>query len=70
MNTIVSFGLLMATLLISFLVSWPDPPPGWTIGLALTVAIGVPVALIPFARLGWLAVDVAMRPPEPHELHS
>lgn len=60
MNTIVTFTLLFAVLLVGALSGMPIPVMA---GLAAAVAIGVPVLFLPFSKTLWFAVDVAMRPP-------
>lgn len=65
MNTIVTFTLLFAVLLVGALSGMPIPAMG---ALATTVAIGVPVLFLPFSKTLWFAVDVAMRPPTTAEV--
>lgn len=67
MNTIVSFGLLLATIAIGFTVTYPDPPVGVLLVLAVSVAALVPVVFFPISKSLWSAIDMAMRPPEPND---
>lgn len=67
MNTIVSFFLLLLTIAIGFTVTYPDPPVGVLLAIALTVAVGVPVLFFPISRSLWSAIDLAMRPPDPDD---
>jgi hypothetical protein len=48
-------------------VTWPNPP--WLgAGLfAALLACAIPVAFYPFARIVWLAFDLAIRPIQPEE---
>jgi len=62
-NTIVSFGSLLLVMLIIFLTTQPDVPAGLLLGMALVVAIVVPVAFFPLSKTLWLAIDLQMRPP-------
>lgn len=67
-NTIVSFGALLVTLLVGTFTTYPDVP-GWPLLLiALSVAAIVPFAFFPYSKTIWLALDLMMRPLEPREL--
>ena len=67
-NTIVSFGALLLTLLGGFLFTYPDVPAGPLLVAALAVAIIVPVLFFPFSKTLWLAIDLQFRPPAPGEV--
>jgi len=65
---LVALELLFAgVFLIVAWRTWPDPP--WDLLLWGSVATLVVGALVgyPFAKLGWLAFDLAFRPPAPDE---
>lgn len=68
LNTIVTFGILMVTLVFGLIVTFPDFPIASLIGLNVGVALVVPALFFPFSRTLWTAIDVAMRPLEPHEV--
>lgn len=68
MNTVVTFGLIILSLVGFLVATAPDPPTGWWIAL-IGVAFGiVPVVLYPQSKTLWTAVDVLMRPPGPDEV--
>lgn len=69
LNTIVSFGALLLTLLVGFLLTWPRVPGAALFVVAVAVAAGVPVAFYPWSKTIWLALDLMMRPLEPGEAH-
>ena len=70
----VFFGLLLGemifavSLLVVLLVMWPDVPWDMLTPVMTAGMIIVMVLMIPFSKLVWLAVDVAVRPVQPHEL--
>jgi len=66
-NTIVSFGALLLTLLVGFLVTWPEVPGPALFVVAVAVAALVPVVFYPWSKTIWLALDLMMRPLEPGE---
>lgn len=67
-NTIVSFGILLGSLVVSFVVTFPDfPVVPLMIGHALLATV-VPILFFPISRTLWTAIDIAMRPLEPHEV--
>ena len=67
LNTIITFGALLAVVLGSFLVSWPEAPPVGLVVAGVSVALVVPVAGFPWSRTLWLAFDLRIRPLEPTE---
>lgn len=67
-NTIVSFGILLGAMVVSFIVTFPDiPVVPLMVGLA-TIAVVVPVLFFPISRTLWTGIDIAMRPLEAHEV--
>jgi Na+/phosphate symporter len=68
-NTIVSFGILLVSLAVSFVVTVPDVPVVPLMIGHILLAIVVPVVFFPFSRTFWTAVDIAMRPLEAHEVN-
>lgn len=67
MNTIVSFGTLLAAIAVGFAVTYPDPPVATLLVVAVSVAVAVPVLFFPVSKSLWSAIDMAMRPPEPSD---
>ena len=70
MNTIVSFGVLLVVLVAGFLVTYPDFPVAPLTGVAVAVALVVPMAFFPWSRTLWTAVDLLMTPPQPGEVRE
>ncbi len=68
MNTVVTFGLLGAVLLVGSILSYPDIAVGPMLAASGVVAIVVPIVFYPFSYTIWSAVDLAMRPLEPAEV--
>jgi hypothetical protein len=61
------FSVWMAGFL---LVTWPDPPWG-VFQLTTIVLMGlVPFIFFPFSKTLFLAFDLLVRPPEPHEFDA
>ena len=67
-NTIVSFGALLVTLLGGFLLTYPDVPGLALLIAVLAVAVVVPVLFFPFSKTIWLAINLQFRPPGPGEV--
>ena len=67
MNTIVSFGALLVAVVVGFVATTPDPPVGVLIGIAVGVAVIMPVVFFPWSRTLWSAIDLLMRPLEPDD---
>lgn len=68
MNTIVTFGLLTASMVVGFVVTAPDIPVVPLMLSLFVVALVVPIAIYPFTYTLWLAFDLAVHPPDQAEL--
>lgn len=68
LNTIVSFGVLLVSLIVSMALTIPDIPVAPLMVGNMALAAAVPLLFYPASRTLWTAVDVAMRPLEPHEV--
>ena len=69
-NTVVSFGALLLTLLGGFFVSYPEVNGPALLVAAVLVAVVTPIAFWPFSKTVWLAIDLQFRPPEPGEVRE
>jgi uncharacterized protein (DUF983 family) len=67
MNTIVTFGALLITLVIGFVVTSPDIAVVPVLVAGLAVAGLLPLIFYPFSKTTWIAIDLAMTPLEPGE---
>jgi uncharacterized protein (DUF983 family) len=57
--TVILFGGLFVVLTVS---TWPDPPWGLIAGITIGVNLLFPVLFHPFARMLWVALDLAFHP--------
>ncbi len=69
-NTIVTFSLLWAVLLGGTLLTWDDPNLVLLGAMALAIVVLFPALFVPHAKTLWVAIDIIMRPVEPHELET
>jgi uncharacterized protein (DUF983 family) len=67
-NIVVTFGVLLVTLLAFSLVTWPTLPVGPAIATALAVVLVVPFVFYPWSRMLWLAFDLSVNPLREGEL--
>jgi uncharacterized protein (DUF983 family) len=66
-NTIVTFGALLVTLVVGLVVTSPDIAVVPVLVTSLAVAALLPVVFYPFSKTIWIAVDLTMAPLEPGE---
>ncbi len=66
-NTVLSFGVLLVTLIGGMILTFPEFPLATLIPINVAVAVIVPLILWPVSRTLWTAIDIAMRPLEPGE---
>jgi len=66
-NTILSFGVLLISLVTFIAVTYPDIPAGpWVFALLPVLAL-IPVFFYPTSKTLWTSIDLLMRPLEPGE---
>jgi len=70
LNTVVSFGATLGTVLGIFLFTYPNVPVATMAVATAVVAVVVPVAFLPFSKTIWLAIDLATSPLEPGEAQN
>ncbi len=63
-NTVISFGALLLTIVIGVVMTAPDIAVVPLTVAAVAVAVFTPLAMFPFSRTLWSAVDLMMRPLE------
>lgn len=61
-NTIVSFGALLITIVALLVATYPEMPAAPIMGASVAVAVIVPLFFYPFSRTIWLAIDLGMNP--------
>ncbi len=62
MNTIVSFGAVLVTLVLGFVLSGSDPEPIPILVPVLAVALIVPAVFFPMSKGIWGAIDLLAEP--------
>jgi uncharacterized protein (DUF983 family) len=68
LNTVVTFAVTFAVLLIGSIATKPDIP-FWPLLIATILSAGVlPVLFLPSAHTMWTAIDLAIRPLTPGEI--
>ncbi|MCB0975358.1 MAG: DUF983 domain-containing protein [Actinobacteria bacterium] len=67
-NTIMSFGVLLITIIVSVIATYPDLPVGRLVAICLVVAICMPVFYYPLSKVQWTAIDTCMNPLRPGEV--
>jgi uncharacterized protein (DUF983 family) len=67
MNTIITFGVLLITLIVGFIVTSPDIPAVPLAAVGLGVGVIVPIIVFPFSKTTWTAIDLVMTPLQPGE---
>lgn len=67
-NTIVSFAVLGVVVIVGLILTHPDGSTLRLILIAAATGIIGPTAFYPMSKTLWTAIDIAMRPLEPHEV--
>jgi uncharacterized protein (DUF983 family) len=66
-STIITFGLLLITLVAGIGIMWPDLSPAPLLLAMLPIAVLVPILFHPTAKTLWVAIDLGMKPLEAGE---
>jgi len=66
-STIITFGLLLISLIAGIALTWPDVSALPLLAVMLPIAVLVPIVLHPTAKTLWVAIDLWMKPLEPGE---
>jgi uncharacterized protein (DUF983 family) len=66
-NTIVTFGLVGITLIVSTALTWPEINAIPVFLACLAIAVLVPILFFPSSRMIWCGIDLVMRPIEPRD---
>ncbi len=61
-STVITFGLILITMLVGVAVTYPDVPFFPVAGACLAVAVFVPILIHPTARMMWIALDLVLDP--------
>ncbi len=67
-NTIISFGSLLAVLLAFTIATWPELAVWPMLISAIAVGVLMPVVFFPFSKTLWLAIDLIINPLRPGEV--
>lgn len=67
LNFIAMELLIVAFLVLAIVMTWPAVPWDALLWIAAPVVVLAPILFYPITRTVWLAVDLAMRPPGPHD---
>ena len=67
-NLFLTEGAFAVSFVGGMFLTWPDVPWGLLTGICAAVTLLVPALVYPFTKLGYLAIDLAFRPPESHDL--
>lgn len=62
MNTVAVMGLMLSTLFVVTMVTYPDPVPSALVWVEVSIAAAGPLAFFPSSRTLWSALDLLMRP--------
>lgn len=68
MNTIVTFGSILITVLVGAALTAPEIPVGRLSVITVLVGLGMSVLFFPISKTLWSAIDVMTDPPRPGEV--
>ncbi len=70
MITTITFGLFLILLIGGMMLTQPDVPWNWLLGLTLGANLVVPILFYPRAKTMWAALDLSWHPLEPEEIEA
>lgn len=67
MNVVITFGAILATMTVGFVLTAPDIAVWPIVIAAVAVGLLLPLLIYPITQTLWLAIDLAMRAPDDDE---
>ncbi|MEM7140719.1 MAG: DUF983 domain-containing protein [Actinomycetota bacterium] len=67
MSTIITFGLILLSVVGGVLIMWPDPEAVPLLAFTLPIAVLFPILFHATARTLWVGIDLMMKPLESGE---
>lgn len=68
--TTITFGLFILILVGGMLITWPDVPWGWLLGITVAANLVLPVIAYARSKTIWAALDLSWHPLEPEEIEA
>lgn len=68
--TILTFGVFLILLVGGIVLTWPEVPWGWLLGMTLAANLAIPLWLYGRAKLIWSALELSWHPLEPAEIEA
>jgi Protein of unknown function (DUF983) len=69
-NTTVTFGSFLLVFVGGMVVTWPDVPWEWLMGLSIGVCLVLPIAFYPQSKMVWSALEMSWHRLEPDEISA
>lgn len=66
--TTITFGLFVALLVGGMILTWPDVPWNWLLGVTIGANLVVPILAYPRSKTLWSALEMSWHPLEPTEI--
>ena len=70
MVTTLTFSLFIILLVGGMLLTWPDVPWGWLLGITIGANLTAPIVAYARSKTIWLALDLSWHPLEPAEIET
>jgi len=68
--TAITFGLFLLIFVGGMLVTWPDVPWDWLLGITIGANLLVPILGYPMSKTLWSALEMSWHPLEPAEIKA
>lgn len=68
--TTITFGMFIFVLVGGMLVTWPDVPWGWLLGITIEVNLIIPIVAYSRSKTIWLALHLSWHPLDPAEIEA
>lgn len=68
--TTFTFALFLVLLVGGMIITWPDVPWNWLLGVTIGANLILPVLLYPRAKTTWVGLEMSWHPLEPAEIEA
>lgn len=68
--TTVTFALFLVLLVGGMVLTWPDVPWNWLLGITIGANLVIPALAYPRSKTVWAALEMSWHPLEPSEIEA
>jgi uncharacterized protein (DUF983 family) len=69
-NTTITFGTFLIIFVSGIVITWPEVPWAWLMGVTIAVNLILPIVFYPQSKMTWSALEMSWHPLEEDEIRT